>query len=229
MATPHHVSQHSVAPFYAVFWMRYGVVSGGSFEHTYKRGSLFGSQIFRCGVKVGFACCFNSVGRRAKVYCVSIHREDGVFIVAHFQFSGDNPFFGFHDEHTNARDFAQQSRRIFGAHPKEVFSQLLRNGRRATSIAFCDGILGGSKHTDGVYAPVAIETFIFGVDKRIPKHGVNISVSHGCAVFVEIFANEFSIGTINFGCLCRNRVVDGGPSWRLTEEPKEVDVYHTEV
>ena len=209
--------------------MRYGVVCGCGFEHAHKCSRLCSRQIFGRDVEIGFAGRLNAVCRRTKIHRVGIHAEDSILVVAQLQLGGDNPFFGFHDEHTYARNFAKQARRIFGAHPKKVFGQLLGDGRRTAAVAFGDGILGGSEHSDGVYTPMAVKTLVFGVDKRIPKHGVNVAVGYRRAVFVEIFADEFSVGTVYFRGLRSYGVVDGGPSWRLAKEPKEVDVYHTQI
>ena len=209
--------------------MRYGVICGCCLEHTDKSSRLCCCQLFGRYVEIGFASSLNTVCRGSKIHGVGIHAENGVLIVAHFQLCGNNPFFGFHDEHTYARDFSEQASGIFCTYPKKVFSQLLGDGRRTTAITFGNGILSGSKHSDGVYTPVAVKALVFGVDKCIPKYRVNVAVVNWRAVLIEILANEFSVGTIYFGCLRRYGVVDSGPSWRLAEEPKEVDVYHTEV
>ena len=209
--------------------MRYGVVRGCGFEHAHKRSRLRGRQIFGSDVEIGFAGRLNTIRRGTEVYRVGIHREDGILVVTQLQLRGDNPFFGFHDEHTYAGNFTKQARRIFGAHPKKVFGQLLGDGRCTAAVAFGNGILGGSEHSDGVYPPMAVKTLVFGVDKRIPKHGVNVAVGYRRAVFVEIFADEFSVGTVYFRGLRSYGVVDGGPSRRLAKEPKEVDVYHTQI
>ena len=72
--------------------------------------------------------------------------------------------------------------------------QLLRDGRRTTSVVAEHGVLGGGKKTDGIDAEMLVETFVLSVDERLEKGWIHLIVLHRRTVFVEILSNQYSVG-----------------------------------
>ena len=76
---------------------------------------------------------------------------------------------------------------------------------------------------------VLVETLVLGVDECLPESRVHVFVLYWCAVFVEVFADEHTVVAVYFGSLTGYSFLNSTEAWRLTEEPKEVDVYGSKV
>ena len=199
----HHIIQHHVASFLAVLGIGERVVGGGSFQHAHQYGSLLGGHFCGRRVEIGLTGGLDAKRIRAKVDGISIHGENLLLAEDGLQFGGDDPLFALHNEHLQSGNLAQQSGGVLcaPAHTEDVLGQLLGEGRGTTGVVMQQGILGSSKHADGVDTLVLVETLVLGVDESLPEVGIHLLELDGCAVLAEEFSNHHAIGTIDFGCL----------------------------
>ena len=76
-----------------------------------------------------------------------------------------------------------------------------------------------------VYAPVAIEAFVLGVDEQAEKHAIYFFIFHWSAVLLEELAYLLAVATVDVGSVIGAWLHDVVKRWRLAKEPQEVNVY----
>ena len=228
---PHHVGQHDIPAFQAVVVVGNGVVGGGCLEHAHQHGGLLCGKFFRGGVEIGPAGGLDAECVGAEVNGVGIHGQDLLFVVDGLELGGYDPLLRLHDEHLQARDVAQKTRRVVRTHLVHVLRQLLGDGRCTTSVMMEHGVFGGCQHApevDGVPTWAVVVTLVLRVDERLPERRIHLFVFDRCAVLVEEFSYQFAISTIYFGCLANLWFQSRHVAGRLAKEPKEIDIHHTQ-
>ena len=195
----HHVLKHGVAALQALVGVQDGVVHRGALQHAYKGGGLIGGHLFRRGAEVGAAGGLDAERVGTEVYRVGIHRQNLLLRVNYLQLGGYHPFLALLHYNADAGYLAQQPGGVLGAHAEHVLGQLLRYRRGSAGLAVYNGVFQGACQTIGVYAVVAEETLVLGVNKGGPEHGIHILVFHRTAVLVVEFAYPYTIGTVYLG------------------------------
>ena len=136
--------------------------------------------------------------------------EDFILGEEIFELICGDPFLALHDEHFQAGDVAQKTRRVFAAGTEEVLCQLLGDGRSTTGVVMEDILFGDSSKGGVVDAVMGVESFIFGIDEGLPEHGVHLFVSNRRSVLAEKLTDGFSVGAVYDGSLRGTFVLDGG-------------------
>ena len=204
-----HEVEYDVTTLQGVIGVDEGVVVGGSFEHSHEDGGVLRRQILGRTAEVGLAGGLDAEGVRAEVDGIGILRQDLILREEELELVGGDPLLALHDEHLEARDVAQQSRRVFGTCAEEVLGELLGDGGGASCIAMQDILLGHCCKGCIVDAVMMVEALVLCVDKGFPEHGVHLFVSDGCAVLAEELANQLAIGTVDHRGCRRALVLDG--------------------
>ena len=182
------------------------IIIGGSLKHTYEYGSLIGSQFLRTYVEVGLCSCLDAIRVGTEIYSVGIHRDDFLLGVDSLQLGCYNPFLALDDENAQTGHLAQQTCRVLGADAEHILCQLLGDGRSSSCIVMQQGILHGTKESDGV----------------------NTQIFYGSTVFVKILTYQLAVGAVNLRSLAGLRIRNAREeTWRFTKQPEKVNIHCT--
>ena len=229
VAVAHHVAEHDVAAAQRVLGVGERVVVGGGFQHTHEHSRLLDGEILWRAVEVGLRCGLDAEGVATEVDGVGVHGENLVLVVRHLELGGYDPLLRLDDEHAHARNHAEQTGRVVGAHAEHVLGKLLRDGRGAACVVMHHSVLHCAHKTSVVDAVMTVEALVLGSDESLPEGGVHVLELHWCAVLVEVFADEHTVVAVYLRCLTGYGILDGDEARRLAEEPQEVDVDSSEV
>ena len=224
----YHIVEHHVASFQTVFGVGAWIIIGGSLKHTYEYGSLIGSQFLRTYVEVGLCRCLDAIRVGTEIYSVGIHRDDFLLGVDSLQLGCYNPFLALDDENAQTGHLAQQTCRVLGADAEHILCQLLGDGRSSSCIVMQQGILHGTKESDGVNTQMLVEALVLGVDQSLEEGWVYLFVFYGSTVLVEILTYQLAIGAVNLRSLAGLRIRNSREeTWRFTKQPEEVNIHCT--
>ena len=226
VAVNHHIVEHHIAARHASLRILLGIVTRSGFQQAHERGALVNREAIGGGVVIGACGGFDTECAIAEVHCVGIHGDDLVFRKLRLNHQRQQNFLGFHNQDAQARNLAQQTGGILGAHLEHVFYQLLRDGGSTTGALMHDKVFSSTAQALEVHAAVVVEALVLGVDKCLEKQWRHFFELHRRTVFVEEFAQQLPIGTVNVRCVVGLWVHDAADRWRLAKQPHKVEKHH---
>ena len=90
------------------------------------------------------------------------------------------------------------------------------------------GILHGTKESDGVNTQMLVEALVLGVDQSLEEGWVYLFEFYGSTVLVEILTYQLAVGAVNLRSLASLRIRNAREeTWRFTKQPEEVNIHCT--
>src|SRR5690606_24446716 len=120
-----HLSKYHISSSEGVFRVEHGAIVRRGFEKPYQSSRFLDVQLIGLLVEKSLCRSLDPKGVTSKFGGVEVHGQDLLLGVSAFQLGSYDPFFGFDDQHPQARDAAQYALRLSGSGLKKIFGRLL--------------------------------------------------------------------------------------------------------